>query len=191
MIWDITNPFSYRYRLRSPGSCSPQHCPRPHTYPPHHPDSPAQYPATNSPSPPPPQTGHAPPETTPHHHRRKTPATTSPPARPDQSSTASTPPWPQTPTATPPTAECEHPTNSSLKSFPHLISVAVQRHSVVLAVSRRPGVGQHGHSRPVSETVIGKSSQSGRLFTVLRHGAGESERARAPIRRLRRGSPIG
>src|ERR1700684_235427 len=99
-------------RLRSPGSCSPQHCQRPHKYPRHRRGWPARYPAANSPWPPPPQTGHAQPETPPHHHRRKTPATTSLPAPPDQSSTASTPPWRQTPTATPPTAEYVHPEDS-------------------------------------------------------------------------------
>src|ERR1700743_3201904 len=110
MICDITKPFVRQ--LRSPDSCSPQHCPRPHRYPQHRQDWPARYPATNSPWPPPPQTGHGPPETPPHHHRRNTPATTSPPAQPDQSSSASTPPWHQTPTATPPTAEYAHPKDS-------------------------------------------------------------------------------
>src|ERR1700736_2204223 len=124
MICDITKPFPGVGRLRSRGSCSPQRYQRPHRCPRHRRGWPARYPAANSPWPPPPQTGHAQPETPPHHHRRKTPATTSLPARPDQSSSASTPPWHQTPTATPPTAEYEHPKDSSQKSLPPSITVA-------------------------------------------------------------------
>src|SRR6202000_2944899 len=154
-------------------------------------DWPARYPATNSPWPPPPRTGHGQPETPPHHHRRKTPATTSPPARPDQSSSASTPPWPQTPAATPPTAECEHPTYSSQKSFRPFITVATQAHSAVLLLPiRRPGVGQHRHTRPASVTVIGKRSQSERLFTALRHGPGKAQPPAAAIGSLRRRTPV-
>src|SRR5258708_25967705 len=161
MICDITKPFPSVGQLRSRGSCSPQHCQRPRRCPRHPRGWPARYPTANSPWPPPPQTGHGQPETPPHHHRRKTPAPTSLPAPPDRSSTASTPPSRQTPTATPPTAEYVHPEDSSQKSFRQLITTVTHAHSAALLLPlRRPRVGQHGHTRPVSVTVIGKRSQS-------------------------------
>src|ERR1700734_1371976 len=154
MICDITIPFAQVVRLRSPGSCSPQHCQQPHRCPRHPQGWPARYPAANSPWPPPPQTGHGQPETPPRRHRRKTPATTSPPAQPDRSSSASTPPWRRTPTATPPTAEYVHLEDSSDNSFRQLITVATPTHSVVLPLPvRRPRVRQHRHRWPIAKSV--------------------------------------
>src|SRR6202012_2001029 len=110
------------------------------------------------------------------------PATTSPPARPDQSSWAATVPWPQPPTATPPTAEYEHPKASSQKSFHPLITVATHAHSVVVPLPlrrlRTPRARHHRHGWPIAKSVTAQGgSPSRRGDGVLVHGAGESKRS--------------
>src|SRR5581483_1106848 len=132
---------------------------QPHRCPPHHRDWPAQYRAARSPSPPPPQTGHGRPETPPPTPRHETPAPTTPPARPARSSSASTPPWHQTPTARPPTAEYEHPTNSS-----HFLSLRLLRliHNAVrqLRFPPSPSAGRSSSQLPGTIGIRGPSPNS-------------------------------
>ncbi len=58
------------------------------------------------------------------------------------------------------------------------------------SLSRRPGVRQHRHARPITEPVAGERRQSGRLLGALRHGSGKPQPARVPIRRRSRRVPV-